>query len=133
MKRRGNLKAKAKPQSKNKGGGQKLYRQYLLELEANYLEVVLIPSRDHDCYMRGGMIRTVQYQNCQWYRAFCAEHESQRKDRNRWRKFKTKIKRRWTRRALKELISGKCETHYARMVQEFIVRYQADKKERRAA
>jgi hypothetical protein len=83
--------------------------------------------------MRGGKIRAVQYQNADWYRAFCAEHESQRKDRNRWRKFKTKIKRQWTRRALLELVSGKCDTPYAKMVHEFIVRYQADKKERRAA
>jgi len=74
------------------------------------------------------MIRAVQYQNADWYRAFCAEHESDRKDRNRWRKFKTKIKRRWTRRALEELISGKCESGYAQMLREFIVRYQADRK-----
>jgi hypothetical protein len=118
-----------KPSRKaKKKGGQKLYREYLLQLESNYLEVVLIPSRDHDCAMRGGKIRAVQYQNAEWYRGFCAEHESQRKDRNRWRKFKTKIKRRGTRRALQELIAGKCETHYARMLKEFIVRYQADRK-----
>jgi hypothetical protein len=123
------LRRKPSRKAKKKGGGQKLYREYLLELESNYLEVVLIPSRDHDCAMRGGKIRAVQYQNAEWYRAFCAEHESQRKDRHKWRKFKTKIKRRETRRALTALISGKCETRYAQMLKEFIVRYQADRKD----
>jgi hypothetical protein len=122
------LRRKPSRKAEKKGGGQKLYREYLLELDSNCLEVVLIPSRDHDCAMRGGKIRAVQYQNCEWYRSFCAEHESDRKDRNRWRKFKTKIKRQWTRRALQELISGKCETPYAHMLKEFIVRYQADRK-----
>lgn len=96
--------------------------EYLLELESNCLEVVLIPSRDPDCYMRGGMIRAVQSQNADWYRKFCSEHESNRKDSLRWRKFKTKIKRRETRRALKELQSGKCETPYAETLLLFIQR-----------
>lgn len=78
--------------------------------------------------MRGGMIRAVQEQNCSWYRAFCAEHESNRKDRLRWSKFKTKIKRASTRRALKELIGGKCETYYAKDLREFILRDQVVKK-----
>jgi hypothetical protein len=129
VKRRGNVRAKGK----KKRGGLRLYRECLVELESNALEVVLIPSRDPDCAMRGGMIRAVQYQNADWYRAFCSEHESQRKDRNRWRKFKTKIKRQSTKRALKELIAGKCETHYAQMLKEFIVRYQADIKHERVA
>lgn len=127
------LRRKPSHKAKKKGGGQRLFREYLLELDSHYLEVVLIPSRDHDCALRGGKIRAVQYQNADWYRAFCAEHESLRKDRNRWRKFKTKVKRRETRKALEELISGRCETSYAKMIHEFIVRYQADKKERRAA
>lgn len=96
------------------------------------MEVVLIPSRDHDCAMRGGMIRAVQYQNADWYREFCGEHESQRKDRNKWRKFKTKIKRRETRRALRELIDGKWNTPYAQMLKEFIPRYEADRKDKAA-
>jgi len=133
VKRRGNVKAKAKPKGEKKGGGQRLYRDYLVELESNWLEVILIPSRDHDCAMRGGMIRAVQYQNAPWYRAFCAEHESSRKDRMRWSKFKTKIKRQLTRNALRDLIAGKCETPYAKMLKEFIQRYEQDKRERRAA
>lgn len=133
MRRRGNVKAKAKRESEKKGAGlQRLAREYLLELESNYLEVVLIPSRDHDCYMRGGMIRAVQYQNATWYRLFCAEHESQRRDLHKWRKFKTKIKRQGTRRALKELIAGRCKTHYAMMLKEFILRYQEDQKQKAA-
>jgi crotonobetainyl-CoA:carnitine CoA-transferase CaiB-like acyl-CoA transferase len=109
-----------------------LAREYLLELESNYLEVVLVPSRDHDCAMRGGMIRAVQYQNAEWYRAFCAEHESSRKDRTRWAEFKTKIKRQSTRRALRELIAGKCETMYAKDLAEFISRYESDRKRQAA-
>jgi hypothetical protein len=106
----------------------------LEELDANYLEVVLIPSRDPDCAMRGGKIRAVQYQNAEWYRKFCGEHESNRNDRLRWLKFKTKIKRAHTRRALKELISGKCLTPYAVMLTGFIQRWEVMKKdERRAA
>jgi predicted GTPase len=127
LKRGGNYKSRGK--RKRKDPLRELARDYLLELESNYLEVVLIPSRDHDCAMRGGMIRAVQYQNADWYRMFCSEHESQRKDRHKWRKFKTKIKRQWTRRALRELIAGKCETHYAQMLREFIVRYQADRQD----
>jgi hypothetical protein len=82
--------------------------------------------------MRGGMIRAVQYQNADWYRAFCAEHESNRKDRNRWRKFKTKIKRQWTRRALREMIEGKCQTPYAQTLKEFMFRHEAQRRERAA-
>jgi hypothetical protein len=132
LKRRGNVKAKSKRKQKEPTI-RDLAQEYLLELESNYLEVVLIPSRDQDCAMRGGMIRAVQYQNAEWYRAFCAEHESNRKDRMRWSKFKTKIKRRETRRALSELIAGKCETPYARTLKDFIQRYEQDKRERRAA
>lgn len=118
MRRKGNRRAKRKPESRP----QRLAREYLLELDSNYLEVVLIPSRDYDCAMRGGMIRAVQSQNADWYRVFCGEHESQRRDRLRWRKFKTKIKRQQTRRALQELIAGRCPTHYAQMLKDFITR-----------
>lgn len=131
MKRRGNVKARAK--KKRERGLRELAHEYLIELESNCLEVVLIPSRDHDCAMRGGMIRAVQSQNADWYRKFCAEHESDRKDRLRWSKFKTKIKRACTRRALGELIAGKCESAYARDLKGFIQRYEAEQRQRRAA
>lgn len=130
MKRRGNVKAKGK--RKRKEPLVELAQEYLIELESHCLEVVLIPSRDHDCAMRGGMIRAAQYQNAEWYRAFCAEHESSRRDRNRWRKFKTKIKRQETRRALRALIAGKCQTPYAQMLKEFMFRYEANRKARAA-
>lgn len=100
-----------------------MFQRYLDELEGNYLEVVLIPSGDHECAMRGGMIRAVQCQNCAWYRKFCEEHPSNRKDYYRWSKFKTKIKRRWTIRALNELIAGKCETYYAQSIRDFLKRW----------
>lgn len=134
MKRRGNVKARKPSRKVKKGGGlARLAQEYLIELDSYHLEVVLIPSRDADCAMRGGMIRAVQEQNAEWYRKFCAEHESNRRDRMRWSKFKTKIKRRATRRALQELIAGKCETHYAKDLRDFIQRDVADKRTRRAA
>jgi hypothetical protein len=95
-------------------------QKMLMELESSHLEVVLIPSRDHDCAMRGGMIRAVQYQNPAWYRSFCGIKESRRKDILRWRKFKTAIKRRDTIRGLNELIRGGCSSLYARRLADFI-------------
>jgi hypothetical protein len=97
---------------------------FLDELEANFLEVVLVPSGDADCAMRGGMIRAVQNENAEWYRKFCGEHGSNRKDIMRWSKHKTKIKRRHTIRALNELIAGKCETPYAKDLAHFIKRWE---------
>lgn len=117
---------------KKRGGLQRLAKQYLIELESHSLEVVLIPSKDHDCAMRGGMIRAVQEQNAEWYRTFCGEHGSNRKDRLRWVKFKTKIKRQNTKRALKELIDGRCATFYAKDLRAFILKYEAEQKARRA-
>lgn len=125
------LRRKPSRKAKKKGGGlAALAKEYLLELDAHHLEVVLIPSRDHDCAMRGGMIRAVQEQNCEWYRIFCSQHESQRRDRLKWRKFKTKIKRQSTRRALLELIAGRCETYYAKDLRDFIVRDRVEKRKR---
>lgn len=109
-------------------GGIKRKAQILLdELESSCLEVALIPSGDAECAMRGGMIRAVQSQNAEWYRKFCAAHGSNRKDRYRWSKFKTKIKRQHTRRALRELIAGKCETPYAKELYSFIQRWEFEK------
>lgn len=125
------LRRKPSRKAKKKGGGlAQLAKKYLLELDSHCLEVVLIPSRDHDCAMRGGKIRAVQEQNAEWYRKFCSEHESNRKDRLRWSKFKTKIKRRETRRALEQLIAGKCESPYAKDLRDFIERDKAEKRKR---
>lgn len=95
-----------------------------VEHKARILLDDLDSSCDHECAMRGGMIRAVQSENVEWYRKFCAEHESNRKDSYRWSKFKTKVKRQDTRRGLQELIAGKCESYYAKDLQEFIRRWE---------
>lgn len=115
-------------------GGLAHKAQILLdELESNSLEVVLIPSNDPDCAMRGGKIRAVQTQNADWYRKFCGEHPSNRKDSWRWSKFKTKTKRQHTRRALRELIGGKCYSPYARDLAAFIARWEFESWQENAA
>lgn len=100
----------------------KLAEEYLKELDGHVLEVVLIPSRDDDCALRGGMIRCVQSENAKWYRAFCLQHESSR-NRVRRNKPDTLIKRQWTRRGLGELADGKCSTVYAHRLKRFIRRW----------
>lgn len=96
----------------------KLAEECLAELEGNILEVVLIPSIDPECAMRGGMIRAVASANAQWYREFCLQFESSR--RRQRKKPDTMIKRQWTRRGLNELIDGKCHTTYAQRLKRFI-------------
>lgn len=99
----------------------KLAEECLAELEGNILEVILVPSQDPECAMRGGMIRCVASQNARWYREFCEQFESnRRRPRN---KPDTMIRRQWTRRALKELIEGKCQTIYAQRLKQFIRSY----------
>lgn len=129
---------RSEPHGRTQGGGvaQKA-RELLIELQASRLEVVLIPSRDPDCAMRGGMIRAVQEENAKWYQEFCGLYESARKDRIRWRKFKTRIKRRETIQGLKEVIAGKNGTIYSDRLYGFIERMianeQHEKREQRAA
>lgn len=101
----------------------KLAEECLDELEGNTLEVILIPSREDDCALRGGMIRCVASENAKWYREFAGLYESARRDRLKYPKFKTKIKRRDTRRGLNELIEGRCQTVYAQRLKQFIRRY----------
>jgi len=96
-----------------------LAETFLDELEGNILEVILVPSRDDDCAMRGGMIRCVASKNARWYREFCLLYESSR----RRRKPDTMIKRQWTRRGLNALREGKCHTIYAQRLKKFIRRY----------
>lgn len=99
----------------------KLAEEYLDELEGSILEVILVPSRDDECAMRGGMIRCVASENARWYREFCLQYES---SRNRGRKKPdTMIRRQWTRRALGELKNGKCRTIYAQRLKRFIRRW----------
>lgn len=91
---------------------------YLEELRACRLEVVLIPapSPRHS----GHCVRVVQEANPRWYQEFCSLYESARRDRIRWRKFKTRIKRRETLRGLSELAGGQCRSQYAERLADFI-------------
>ncbi len=102
------------------GGGAARNRaqQYLAELRASRLEVVLIPAPQPS--HSGHYVRVVQYANPHWYREFCGLYESARRDRIRWRKFKTKIKRRDTLRGLSELVEGRCASQYADRLAAFI-------------
>jgi hypothetical protein len=120
------------------GGVSAKAREMLADLKCSRLEVVLIPSHDPDCAMRGGMIRAVQEQNADWYREFCGLFETTGKNRWRRSKFQTKIKRRWTIRGLEELIEGRCSTAYAERLETFIVRAMqnenhSERQKRRAA
>jgi hypothetical protein len=96
----------------------KLAAVMLADLEANRLEVVLIPSNDPDCAMRGGMIRAVQSQNPRWYSEFCSLYGSSR--RRMRAKFDTKIKRARTLRALEMLAEGRNGTEYTQRLKRFI-------------
>ena len=87
--------------------------EMLSELLASRLEVVLIPSRDADCAMRGGMIRAVQEENCEWYQAFCDLYQIRRTKRRWSQKSDTRIKRRHTIAALDRIIAGRYESTYA--------------------
>lgn len=111
------------------GGLASKARELLTDLRSSRLEVVLIPSRDPDCAMRGGMIRAVQEQNADWYRQFCKQSPSNRKWQNK--KGRTKIKRAQVERGLKELIAGRCKSQYADRLRAFIVRQQEEEIESR--
>jgi hypothetical protein len=73
------------------------------------LEVVLVPSRRREEALRGGMIRRVTSHNPDWYRAFCARHQRDRRSR---KKPDTKIKRSHTIKALFRLHLGQRTTYY---------------------
>jgi len=99
------------------------------ELNANCLEVVLVPDR----HLPGAdwrRLRCAESQNAAWYREFCGLYESNR--RNRGFKFKTRIKRRETGRALRRLVDrgqgiGDSEkTPYIERLLEFINAVRAD-------
>jgi hypothetical protein len=119
----------------------------LTELESSCLEVVLIPSKDPDCAMRGGMVRVAHMKNVRWYSEFCKHFTARRrrpckyhprrcdcpkeeKEKRRWyyrdrRKSKlhdTSIKRQDTIRGLEELMRGKCQSVYAQRLADFIER-----------
>lgn len=97
---------------------QEQAKELLTDLNANYLEVVLIPAPDprHS----GHYVRVTQYQNCAWYRTFCKEHPSNRRWQNR--KGRTLIKRNWTIKGLTDLIEGNPKTIYTERLRAFILR-----------
>jgi hypothetical protein len=126
---------------------RKAATRLLVELESSCLEVVLIPSKDHDCAIRGGMIRVAHMKNARWYSEFCKHYTARRrrpckyhrrrcdcpkeeKEKRRWyfrdrRKSKlhdTSIKRQHTIRGLEELIRGSCASIYAQRLADFIDR-----------
>jgi hypothetical protein len=146
---------------KNRGGGRNRYiadaaLDLLIELESTRLEVVLIPSEDDDCAMRGGKIRKAHLKNPAWYSEFCQGYTARRrkacryhrrrctcpkeeKAKRKWftrerRKSKlhdTCIKRAHTIAALERVIAGKLESTYVDRLWPFILeRAQTLRKER---
>jgi len=92
----------------------------LIELESQHLEVVLVPSREHEWIIRGGKIRCVQEQNCEWYRKFCEQFPSHRTRPRHKRKFDTLIKRRETVAALEQISDGATRGLYVGRLIDFI-------------
>lgn len=73
------------------------------ELQSSRLEVILVPRQFNN---HGGCkLRAAQGTNCDWYRQLCSEFESSR--RQKYKKFKTKIRRKNIESALDRLCSGK--------------------------
>lgn len=88
------------------------------ELLANKQEVVLIPSQDPDCAMRGGMIRAVQSAPPRWFSEFAGQwmRNSVRQPRLR----PNFIKREWTLCGLRRLMKGDDKSVYAQRLRRFI-------------
>jgi hypothetical protein len=80
------------------------------ELEGSRLDVYLIPCwGDYGDRFR----RVAVERNPDWYRQLCDAYQSQRSRPRRRRHGDTKIKRRHTLRALREIASGRVATEYA--------------------
>ena len=80
-----------------------VYDYMWMELEANKLEVILVPSQIPDCAKDGGKIRVAVSQNVEWYRELCSDYPVPSK-RNKPR---TTVKRQEVIRVLARLASGK--------------------------
>lgn len=80
----------------------------LEELEANRLEVALIPQRVRT--NEGGCVRVAISKNARWYRDFCAAYSSSRVRRNAAPD--TAIRRENTVRALRSLLAGRSGGKY---------------------
>lgn len=86
--------------------------QMLNELETHRLLVVLAPLNPKlRGYNEGGCKRVCVDKSPRWYARFCANHQSSRGIRRG--KFDTKIKRRNTERALRQLLAGQPAGKYA--------------------
>jgi hypothetical protein len=79
------------------------------ELDANRLEVVLVPQRHFT--NEGGMIRCAVSKNAKWYRDFCASHASTRTRKKS--AFDTRIRRANTLRTLAAILTGDTRSVYA--------------------
>jgi hypothetical protein len=127
--------------------GLRIVRRFLRDLEEQSLHVILTPSKHWEVAEQGGKIRTVQYENPEWYQAFCCQYRAHRgsrttrcdwccqwhhkksdcskgkarKPRDRQRKlFDASVKRRDTIRGLNELLRGDCKSEYAIRLRDFI-------------
>ena len=90
-------------------------QEMLEELEANRLEVFLIP----DCYDKTRNSRRVAIsKNAEWYQEFCFEYPSKRRIRKG--KFDTIIRRDATINGLNRVIAGDRSTIYARRLIDFM-------------
>ncbi len=84
-------------------------QEMLAELESNQLEIVLTPAPRpaHE----GHMIRVRAGQNPRWYREHCARFPSSRRRRNP--RPDTRVRRRDTVKALRDMLSGGSRSRYA--------------------
>lgn len=88
------------------------YAKHMLEeLEAGWLEVCKVPSRE------GGYIRVPVSVIAEWYSRFCRRYMGRRR---KYPKPRTIIKRRDTIKALKHLEEGKNNTVYTKRLVDFI-------------
>lgn len=82
------------------------------EFNESYLDVVLIPSKDHNTAIDGGMIRVAQNRNPEWYRNLCSNHPK-RKQRTR-KKPQTSIKKEDIISVMKSMIkNGSTKSKYS--------------------
>lgn len=101
-------------------------REMYHEFIEKRLEVILIPQREPANV--GACIRVASQNNCRWYRELCADFPSRRT--RQYRKFKTKIKRRYITDIMERLLAGKKSksayadwiTRYARNMENNITR-----------
>ena len=102
------------------------YNCMLMELEANRLEVILVPSRVPECAADGGKIRVPVSQNVEWYRELCSHYPvpSSRK------KPRTTVKRQEVIRVLSRLKSEKeTKSKYKDYLEEVALKLQEDLQE----